>query len=72
MDPLWAGLFLFTCFLWGVAGYSVCTARHKQRGLEQDPWSHVLPPLPPGTQIPDTPPHSPAGAPESDREGSNL
>jgi hypothetical protein len=31
------------CALWGWAGYEICQARHKQDGLDVDPWDFIIP-----------------------------
>lgn len=55
VDPILVFLLIVTFALWGWAGFEICQATHKQRGLESDPLSHVLPPLPPDVVVPDTP-----------------
>jgi hypothetical protein len=46
------------CSLWAWAGYEICQARHKQDGLDVDPWDFIIPdhlpddwgaPIPEGT-----------------------
>lgn len=31
----------------GIAGYQVCQLRHKQHGIDTDPWRYIAPQTPP-------------------------
>lgn len=42
-----AGLVILNSVAAGVAGFTICTARHRQRGLEVDSMDIVLPDLDP-------------------------
>lgn len=48
VDPLTIVFTIGLCAIWATVGYQLCKSRHKQRGIEVDDWSYILPKLPSG------------------------
>jgi hypothetical protein len=56
VDPLLVLMIMGLCSLWAWTGYEICQARHKQNGLDVDPWDFLIPDYPPdswGAPLPD-------------------